>query len=167
MGMEGDTEDSSVDEEFEESLPLSVQGNLTKLRSDKFNLSTSNKTLRRQLGVSRLWTQELEARVSELREKVADLEAQLTAENSHRQRLQVQLDEVGERLDSGQISFSGDIHNHCVTTHEPDMVSVETQTEGKEEGELSLSQEDWPESGDIVEQAWFNILPNAPRSGVR
>ena len=163
MGMEGDTEDSSVDEEFEESLPLSVQGNLTKLRSDKFNLSTSNKTLRRQLGVSRLWTQELEARVSELREKVADLEAQLTAENSHRQRLQVQLDEVGERLDSGQISFSGDIHNHVTT----DMVSVETQTEGKEEGELSLSQEDWTENGDIMEQAWFNILPNAPRSGVR
>ena len=163
MGMEGDTEDSSVDEEFEESLPLSVKGNLTKLRSDKFNLSTSNKTLRRQLGVSRLWTQELEARVSELREKVADLEAQLTAENSHRQRLQVQLDEVGERLDSGQISFSGDIHNHVTT----DMVSVETQTEGKEEGELSLSQEDWTENGDIMEQAWFNILPNAPRSGVR
>ena len=163
MGMEGDTEDSSVDEEFEESLPLSVQGNLTKLRSDKFNLSTSNKTLRRQLGVSRLWTQELEARVSELREKVADLEAQLTAENSHRQRLQVQLDEVGERLDSGQISLSGDIHNHVTT----DMVSVETQTEGKEEGELSLSQEDWTENGDIMEQAWFNILPNAPRSGVR
>ena len=161
--MEGDTEDSSVDEEFEESLPLSVQGNLTKLRSDKFNLSTSNKTLRRQLGVSRLWTQELEARVSELREKVADLEAQLTAENSHRQRLQVQLDEVGERLDSGQISFSGDIHNHVTT----DMVSVETQTEGKEEGELSLSQEDWTKNGDIMEQAWFNILPNAPRSGVR
>ena len=163
MGMEGDTEDSSVDEEFEESLPLSVKGNLTKLRSDKFNLSTSNKTLRRQLGESRLWTQELEARVSELREKVADLEAQLTAENSHRQRLQVQLDEVGERLDSGQISFSGDIHNHVTT----DMVSVETQTEGKEEGELSLSQEDWTENGDIMEQAWFNILPNAPRSGVR
>ena len=163
MGMEGDTEDSSVDEEFEESLPLSVKGNLTKLRSDKFNLSTSNKTLRRQLGVSRLWTQELEARVSELREKVANLEAQLTAENSHRQRLQVQLDEVGERLDSGQISFSGDIHNHVTT----DMVSVETQTEGKEEGELSLSQEDWTENGDIMEQAWFNILPNAPRSGVR
>ena len=163
MGMEGDTEDSSVDEEFEESLPLSVKGNLTKLRSDKFNLSTSNKTLRRQLGVSRLWTQELEARVSELREKVANLEAQLTAENSHRQRLQVQLDEVGERLDSGQISFSGDIHNHVTT----DMVSVETQTEGKEEGELSLSQEDWTENGGIMEQAWFNILPNAPRSGVR
>ena len=163
MGMEGDTEDSSVDEEFEESLPLSVKGNLTKLRSDKFNLSTSNKTLRRQLGVSRLWTQELEARVSELREKVANLEAQLTAENSHRQRLQVQLDEVGERLDSGQISFSGDIHNHVTT----DMVSVETQTEGKEEEELSLSQEDWTENGDIMEQAWFNILPNAPRSGVR
>ena len=163
MGMEGDTEDSSVDEEFEESLPLSVQGNLTKLRSDKFNLSTSNKTLRRQLGVSRLWTQELEARVSELREKVADLEAQLTAENSQRQRLQVQLDEVDERLDSGQISFSGDIHNHVTT----EMVSVETQTEGKEEGELSLSQEDWTENGDIMEQAWFNILPNAPRSGVR
>ena len=163
MGMEGDTEDSSVDEEFEESLPLSVQGNLTKLRSDKFNLSTSNKTLRRQLGESRLWTQELEARVSELREKVADLEAQLTAENSQRQRLQVQLDEVDERLDSGQISFSGDIHNHVTT----EMVSVETQTEGKEEGELSLSQEDWTENGDIMEQAWFNILPNAPRSGVR
>ena len=161
--MEGDTEDSSVDEEFEESLPLSVQGNLTKLRSDKFNLSTSNKTLRRQLGESRLWTQELEARVSELREKVADLEAQLTAENSQRQRLQVQLDEVDERLDSGQISFSGDIHNHVTT----EMVSVETQTEGKEEGELSLSQEDWTENGDIMEQAWFNILPNAPRSGVR
>ena len=108
--MEGDTDDS-VDEELEETLPICVQGSLTKLRSDKFTLATSNKTLRRQLEESRLWSQELESQVRELRDKVADLENKLSEETSQCQRLQVQLNEVGERLGSGQISFNGESHD--------------------------------------------------------
>ena len=123
--MEGDTEDS-VDEELEESLPICVQGSLTKLRSDKFTLSTSNKTLRRQLEESRLWSRELEGQVRELRDKVADLENKLSEETSQCQRLQVQLDEVGERLGSGQLTFNGDNHDH-VTREGTAGVSVETR----------------------------------------
>lgn len=146
--MEGDTEDS-VDEELEESLPICVQGSLTKLRSDKFTLSTSNKTLRRQLEESRLWSRELEGQVRELRDKVADLENKLSEETSQCQRLQVQLDEVGERLGSGQLTFNGDNHDH-VTREGAAGVSVETQTESLEEGEYQG--EDWSDAGDIVKQ---------------
>ena len=142
--MEGDTDDS-VDEELEESLPICVQGSLTKLRSDKFTLTTSNKTLRRQLEESRLWSQELESQVRELWDKVADLENKLSEETSQCQRLQVQLDEVGERLGSGQISVNGDSHDD-VRREEAARVSVETQTESLEEGE------DWSEAGNILKQ---------------
>lgn len=143
--MEGDTDDS-VDEELEESLPICVQGSLTRLRSDKFTLSTSNKTLRRQLEESRLWSRELEGQVRELKDRVADLENKLSEETSQCQRLQVQLDEVGERLGSGQLSFTGD--NQDVTREEAARASVETQTESLEEGE----ELDWSDAGDIVKQ---------------
>ena len=135
--MEGDTDDS-VDEELEETLPICVQGSLTKLRSDKFTLTTSNKTLRRQLEESRLWSQELESQVRELWDKVADLENKLSEESSQCQRLQVQLDEVGERLGRGS--------HDDVRREEAARVSVETQTESLEEGE------DWSEAGNILKQ---------------
>jgi len=143
--MEGDTDDS-VDEELEESLPICVQGSLTRLRTDKFTLSTSNKTLRRQLEESRLWSRELEGQVRELKDRVADLENKLSEETSQCQRLQVQLDEVGERLGSGQLSFTGD--HPDVTREEAARVSVETQTESPEEGEDL----DWSDAGDMVQQ---------------
>ena len=143
--MEGDTDDS-VDEELEESLPICVQGSLTRLRTDKFTLSTSNKTLRRQLDESRLWSRELEGQVRELKDRVADLENKLSEETSQCQRLQVQLDEVGERLGSGQLSFTGE--HPAVTREEAARVSVETQTESPEEGEDL----DWSDAGDMVQQ---------------
>ena len=69
--------DESVDEEFEEGLPICVQGSLTKLRKDRTKLSSVSRSLKRQLKESRMWSAELERRVEELRQKVARLEGQL------------------------------------------------------------------------------------------
>ena len=110
--------DESVDEEFEEGLPICVQGSLTKLRKDRTKLSSVSRSLKRQLKESRMWSAELERRVEELRQKVARLEGQLAPAGpatscEECRRLQLQLDEVGERLGSGQLSF---VHQETVAT---------------------------------------------------
>ena len=165
--MEGDTDDS-VDEELEESLPICVQGSLTRLRSDKFTLSTSNKTLRRQLEESRLWSRELEGQVRELKDRVADLDNKLSEETSQCQRLQVQLDEVGERLGSGQLSFTGD--NQDVTREEAARASVETEPVALVPGVESdhqAGQADVGAGAQLLQQVGGQVQVGAPRVSYR
>ena len=96
----------SVDEEMEETLPICVQGNLSSLRSDRFNLINARKTLRRQLEESQLWTRELEKELEVLRERVADLESQLTPECDQCKKLQLQV------TDQSELSIENCLINH-------------------------------------------------------
>ena len=107
--MDISTDDESVDEEMEESLPICVVGNLTKLRKDRSKLVDVRKRLKSQLESSQRRIVELESQVAMLETRLAsvtsDTSDQVTSECVKCQELQLQLDEVGERLGSGQLSF--------------------------------------------------------------
>ena len=92
--MDIDSDVDSPDEELEEGLPICVQGNLSSLRSDRFNLINARKTLRRQLEESQMWSRELEKQLDSVRARVVELEAMVTpaAEECVKcQQLQLQL----------------------------------------------------------------------------
>ena len=62
--------DGSIDEELEESLPICVQGNLSRLRRDKMEMQKIEKNLQAQLERSQSLGRELEVQVESLKEKV-------------------------------------------------------------------------------------------------
>ena len=78
--MDIDSDVDSPDEEMEADLPICVQGNLSSLRSDRFNLINARKTLKRQLEESRMWSRELEQQLATVRARVVELEAQVSPE---------------------------------------------------------------------------------------
>ena len=101
--------EDSIDEDLEENLPICVQGSLTKLRRQCSKLRQIKSNLTSQLEKSEL-------RCQELARQVETLESQLS-NCVQCQKLQLQLDEVGERLGNGQLSWAPS-----------EVVSVTTQT---------------------------------------
>ena len=69
--------DGSIDEEMEESLPICVQGNLTRMRKEKQDMRRIEKNLQTQLEKSQSLARDLEAEVEILKAKVRLLEERL------------------------------------------------------------------------------------------
>ena len=106
-----DSDGDSADSELEESLPICVQGDLTRLRRDNSELKKMKKVLETQLERSQVWAGELEKEVDQLKSKVEKLEDQLEGGATkcfQCEHLKLQLDEVGERLLAGQSSLEGE-----------------------------------------------------------
>lgn len=101
--------EDSIDEDLEENLPICVQGSLAKLRRQCSKLRQIKSNLTSQLEKSEL-------RCQELARQVETLESQLSS-CVQCKKLQLQLDEVGERLGNGQLSWAPS-----------EVVSVATQT---------------------------------------
>ena len=101
--------EDSIDEDLEENLPICVQGSLAKLRRQCSKLRQIKSNLTSQLEKSEL-------RCQELARQVETLESQLSS-CVQCKKLQLQLDEVGERLGNGQLSWAPS-----------EVVSVTTQT---------------------------------------
>ena len=72
--------DGSIDEEMEESLPICVQGNLTRMRKEKQDMLRIEKNLQTQLEKSRSLARDLEVEVESLKTKVRLLEDRLEEE---------------------------------------------------------------------------------------
>ena len=75
LQMESDKESDSGDSEVEESLPICVQGNLSRLRKERLELRNIMKTLKKQLQKSQAWAGELEKEVKHLKDRMEELEA--------------------------------------------------------------------------------------------
>ena len=69
--------DGSIDEEIEESLPICVQGNLTRMRNEKQDMRRIEKNLQTQLEKSQSLARDLEVEVESLKAKVRLLEERL------------------------------------------------------------------------------------------
>ena len=69
--------DGSIDEELEESLPICVQGNLTRMRKEKQDMRRIEKNLQTQLEKSQSLVRDLEVEVESLKAKVRLLEERL------------------------------------------------------------------------------------------
>lgn len=136
MDVESDAESIDLDEDVEDALPICVQGSLTRLKDERSKLCRLRNSLKAQLNKSHQYAEELEKQVKALQDKVHDLEQQL--ENCVQcKKLQLQLDEVGERLGSGQLSFMN-----------PEVASVGVQTDEDQDNH----EEDWETEGNIIDQ---------------
>ena len=62
--------DGSIDEEMEESLPICVQGKLTRMRKEKQDMLRIEKNLQTQLEKSQSLARDLEVEVESLKAKV-------------------------------------------------------------------------------------------------
>ena len=105
------TDGESADSELEETLPICVQGDLTRLRRDNSELKKMKKVLETQLERSQLWAGELEKEVGELKSRIEQLGDQLEGAGSNCnecEQLRVQLDEVGERLADKDDNLEGE-----------------------------------------------------------
>jgi predicted nucleic acid-binding Zn-ribbon protein len=106
-----DSDAESADSELEETLPICVQGDLTRLRRDNSELKKAKKALETQLERSQLWAGELEKEVGQLKSRIEQLGEQLKGEVTNCdqcEQLKLQLDEMGERFAAGQSSLEGE-----------------------------------------------------------
>ena len=79
--------DGSIDEEMEESLPICVQGNLSRLRKEKQDMLRIEKNLQKQLKRSQSLVRDLEVEVERLKARVRLLEGRLEGGDQSRLEL--------------------------------------------------------------------------------
>jgi len=108
------SEEEIIDEDFEDGLPICVQGNLTKLRRANKELKRQARILRRQFRRSQALAEELRIQVEDLNARV-DRERRASGESENGEKLnckkckefQLQLEELGERLGEANWNSSG------------------------------------------------------------
>ena len=98
--------DGSIDEEMEESLPICVQGNLSRLRKEKQDMQRIEKNLQKQLKKSQSLVRDLEVEVERLKARVRLLEERLEGGDQSRLELVTAATQTSE---VDQVDWSKDI----------------------------------------------------------